>query len=88
MISQGGSSEASQRRPLSRSHWQAIMALIAAIAINDVPLDLVLTDGKEYEILRFQDDLLLEYENLIGREVGAKAITTAFHCTALDAMLA
>ena len=26
------------------------MALIAAVAINDVPLDLVLTDGKEYEI--------------------------------------
>ena len=63
------------------------MALIAAVAVNTVPLDLVLTDGHRYMILRFRDDLLLTYEDLTATEVGAKALVTAFHCTALDSML-
>ena len=63
------------------------MALIAAVAVNTVPLDLVLTDGHRYVILRFRDDLLLTYEDLTATQVGAKALATAFHRTALDSML-
>lgn len=87
MMRQGGSSKGSQGKPLTRSHGQAVLTLMAAVANNIAPLDLVLTDGKEYEILRFRNDLLRVYENLCGREVGAKASVTACHCTALDSVL-
>lgn len=86
-MKQGGSSQGSQRRLLSCSHGQAVIALIAAVAINIVPLDLVLTDGNGYVIWRFLGKQLLKYENLTAREVGAKAFVTASHCTAPDSVL-
>ena len=79
---QGSSGEGSKRSLLSRYLGQAVMALIAAVAVNDVPLELVLTDGNQYVILRFRDNLLLSYEDLTATEVGANTSLTAFHRTA------
>ncbi len=66
---QGGSDEASKAIPLSHNYPQAAMAMLAAVAVNDLPLDLVMTDGKEYILYRFRNNRLLEYDNLSGRQV-------------------
>jgi hypothetical protein len=83
---QGMASEASQRTLLSRHYGQTVMALIAAVAVNPVPLDLVLTDGYRYVILRFRNDLLLVYEDLTATQVGADAFVTAISCTPVGLM--
>lgn len=75
----GSSREGSKGRPLESNRGQAIIALMAAVVINNVPLDLVLTDGKKYMLLRFRGKLLLKYENLSGRQVGAKALAGTSH---------
>ncbi|CAL5224487.1 g7181 [Coccomyxa viridis] len=64
----GGSDEASKAIPLSHNYPQAAMAMLAAVAVNDLPLDLVMTDGKEYILYRFRNNRLLEYDNLSGRQ--------------------
>jgi hypothetical protein len=83
---QGSSSEGLKGRPLIQSQPQAVMALIAAVASNSVPLDLVLTDARQFTIYRFRDENLLNYENLSPKQVGTANFMT-LHNVELCAVL-
>ena len=79
---QGSSGEGSNMQ-LGDHDPQAIFALLAGVAWNEVPMDLVAKDGHEYTLYRFRELNLLKYGNLSAREVGATALVSLHVPTSL-----
>ena len=69
MVSQGNKQDGTKEKSLESTQPQAIIALVAAVYVNSLPLDLILTDGEIYVLLRFKGKELLKYSGLSNREV-------------------
>ncbi|CAK0732011.1 hypothetical protein CVIRNUC_000073 [Coccomyxa viridis] len=65
---QGNKQEGTKGKSLQSNEPQAIIALVAAVHANSLPLDLILTDGEKNILLRFKGKELLQYSGLSRRE--------------------
>ncbi len=54
-----------------------VMTMLAAAAINKGPLDLVITNGTAFTLLRLREDELLMYEDLPAQQVGVSMLFAA-----------
>ena len=79
VVSQGNKQEGTKGKSLESNEPQAIIALVAAVHANSLPLDLILTDGEKNILLRFKGKELLQYSGLSRREVCPKGSWQA-HC--------
>ena len=69
MLSQGNKQEGTEGNFLESMLPQAIIALVAAVHVNSLPLDLILTDGEENTLLRFKGKEILHHSGLSRRKV-------------------
>ena len=69
VVSQGNKQEETKGKSLESMQPQAVIAFLAALHFNDLPLDLILTDGEKHVLLRFKGKELLRYSRLSRREV-------------------
>ena len=56
-------------KPLNRQEPELVLSMLAAVSMNAVPLDLVVTDGATYTLYHFQGLELLKYEDLSAKQV-------------------
>lgn len=71
---------ASETDCLNQPEQHAIMAMLAALAMNPRPLDFVLTDGTTFTLWRARGKLVMEYRDLNAWEVRAALSPAAFFC--------
>ena len=78
-VAQGSSSGASQTKLLKRTRGQAVITFWAAVSMNTVPLDFVLTDTREYVLYWLRGNQLLVYDGLTAVQVAISLACIAQH---------
>ncbi len=77
---QGGPYKATVTGPLARHYPQMIMTMLAGVAMNDVFLDVLVTDGTHFTLYRVREENILVYEDLTPTQVNAALVVIARRC--------